>query len=496
MRLGPSSPTRTAASAIPVHPWLRPVKVAFALGPMTPLLEEFCRDLAETFRLLGHKVQPAPTDETDVLLTSARFGEPLDWRQAPLFSARRRYHLTPTPTVITLIHVAPATFRQNLNRFELILSKDTPDPADYDFPGLAPQAYRTLFDQGRRGGPILALERLVQAQAKCIRVLLIVGDGHPQEVYHFDLVGAHPCSRAEAPADLYRDVVLRIATSVSTEEVSQHRVVEGQISRRLWQELETPAAMCRSGKQLGERGFFSQMVRIADLVAIPAVSDVVASQYSEGCFCTWEPQLQAMIITVTGSARPIDKGSVGEDDLAVVVGVRPDGRGALVCKVEGLRNDPPSSEALEMFDMDSVLPRIEPGTSWGFSGRVPVARSKLHGHRGVAAFRPERIEYVPLDQPYFHYLVSCGTSAQAQGIKAAFARARALQCPEDPRPLVFTVLPGHGVVIVEKWVPGRAPFEVTLDCLDRGHLVLDTQVPQGPFEYVRDRDGQMGLRML
>lgn len=496
MRMHTPSATRTAPSAVPVHPWLRPIRVAFALGPLTPLLEEFCRDLAETFRLLGHQVLPAPTDETDVLFTSARFGEPLDWRQAPLFSARRRYHLARTPTVITLIHVAPAIFRRTLNHLESILSKDMPDPADYDFPGLAPQAYRTLFEQGRRGGPILALERLVQAQAKCIRVLLIVGDHHPLEVYHFDLVGAHPCTRAEAPADLYRDVVLRIATSSSTEEVGQHRVVEGQIPRRLWQALETPAAMCRAGKQLGERGFFSPMVRIADLVAVPAVSDAVASQYSEGCFCTWEPQLQAMIITVTGSARPIDKGSIGEEDLAVVVGVRPDGRGALVRKVEGLRSDPPSSEALEMFDMDSALPRIELDRSWGVDGRVPVARSKLHGHRGVAAFRPERVEYVPLDRPYFHYLVSCGTSAQAQGIKAAFARARALQSPEDPRHLVFTVLPGHGVVIVEKWVPGRAPFQVILDCLDRGDLVLDTQVPQGPFEYVPATDGQRRLRLL
>lgn len=490
-------PTPQRSSRIaPVHPWLRSIRVAFLVGPVTALLEEFRQGLERAFRQLGHQVQATPDGQTDLLLTTARFGEPLDWRRAPLFTARRHYRLARTPAVITMIHVAPETFRQNLNRFEVILSKDPPDPADWDLPGLAPQAYQTLFEQGRRGGPILALQRMVQAQAKSIRVLLIVGEGHPQEVHHFDLVGAHPCSRAETPTELYRDVVLRIVTTLSTDEVNQHSVVEGTIPRRTWQQLETPGAMCRAGRQLGERRFFSQMVRIADLVAIPAVSDVVAAQYSEGCFCTWEPQLQAMITTVTGSARPIDKGSISEEDLAVVVGVRPDGRGALVRKVEGLRNDPPSSEAFEMFDMDSALPKIRADPSWGFSGQVPMVRSKLHGHRGVAAYRPERVEYVPLDQPYFHYLVSCGTLAQARGIKAAFARARALQFPEDPRQLVFTVLPGHGVVIVEKWVPGRAPFEVILDCLDRGHLLLDTLLPQGPFEYVCDTDGRMRLRVF
>ncbi len=77
------------------------------------------------------------------------------------------------------------------------------------------------------------------------------------------------------------------------------------------------------------------MIRINDLVHVPALEDAVSSQYSEGCFATWDPRLGALIATITGSARPVDKGRITEDDLAVISGVRRDGLGALVREVDG-----------------------------------------------------------------------------------------------------------------------------------------------------------------
>ena len=485
---------KESSTARPIHPWLRKIHVAFVPGPMTPLLEEMMDGLKRHFRRLGHQVQPAPDDDTDVILTTARFGEPLGWREALMFSARRRFNLSHAPTLCTLVQVSPTRFQELLDHFQTVLAKEPLDPANYDFPGLASQAYRVLFEQGRRGGPILALERLVQAQTKSIRVLLVVGDDRPLVAYHFDLVGAHPRSEAEAPEAFYEDIVLRMVTTLSTSEVNQHQVVEDPISPALWQRLSTPAAMCVAGHELGERNFFTEMVRIADLVEVPAVSDAVASQYSEGCFATWDPTLGALIATVTGSARPVDKGSITEDDLAVIVGVRSDGRGALVRHVEGKRNDPPSSEAAEMMDMDSALPAIVLGPAWNTSVRVPAVRSKLHGHRGIAAYDPRRVEYVPLDRSYCHYPVSCGTDAQARGIKEALARSEALQEPGDPRQVVFTVLPGHGVVIVEKWVLGTAPFQVMWEYMDAGYLEVENLIPQGPMEYIPGSDSRMLLR--
>jgi hypothetical protein len=231
------------------------------------------------------------------------------------------------------------------------------------------------------------------------------------------------------------------------------------------------------------------------LVSIPAVPDSVSSQYSEGCFATWEPALDALVATVTGSARPVDKGSITEDDLAVLVGVRPDQCGALTRQVQGKRNDRPSSEAVEMMDMDSLLPTITLGPLWGIPSPVPVVRSKLHGHRGVAAYDPRHVEYAPLDLPYYRYLVSCGTDAQARGIKAAFARAEALRNPDDARQVAFTVLPGHGAFIVEKWVAGKAPFQVIWEAMDAGALQVDNRVPQGAMAYVPGPDGRMVLQI-
>lgn len=478
----------------PTHPWLRRIRVAFVPGPITSLLKEVANGLLRHFRLRGHQVQTTPDDRTDVILTTAPFGEPIGWRRALLFTARRRFNLSRSPTLYTLIYAPAARFQRLLDHFRAALAKEMPDPADYAFPGLAPQAYRVLFEQGHRGGPILALERLVQAQAKSIRILLVVGDDRPLGAYHFDLVGAHPRSEAKDLESFYDDIVLRIVTTVSTREMTQHEVVGEPVPSALWQCLKTPAAMCVAGQQLGERNFFTKMVRIADLVRVPAVTDAVASQYSEGCFATWDPTLGALIATVTGSARPVDKRSITDDDLAVIVGVRPDGNGALVRHVEGKRNDPPSSEAVEMMDMDSLLPTVTLDPVWGATARVPVVRSKLHGHRGVAAYDPRWIEYVPLEPPYYHYLVSCATDAQARGIKKAFARSQVLQNSDDPRQIVFTVLPGHGIVIVEKWVPGTAPFQVIWEHMDAGYLQVENRIPQGPMEYVSGPDGKMLLQ--
>jgi hypothetical protein len=485
------------------------VCVALVQGPSTPLLDEVIAGVLDSFRKLGHPVQDTPDDSMDVILTTARFNEPVDWRKAPLFYARRRFGLRRTPTVYALVHASTAQFRQVLGQVEEAAHKPVPTPAGLSFPGLGPDAYKVLYEQARRGGPILAIERAVQAQAKSFRIVLVVGDRHPLVAYHFDLVGAHPTTQADNLEAFYEDIVLRIVTTMSTREVAEHIVVGHPIPAEVWHSLSTPSAMRVASKELGQRGFFTEPVYIADLVQVPAVPGAVASQYSEGCFATWDPELEALIATITGSIRPVFKGAITEDDLAVIVGVREDGRGALVRHVSGKRNDPPSSEAVEMMDMDSLLPRIVlPAEHIGpdLTGdggpraetrnptyEVPVVRSKLHGHRGIAAYDPSVVEYVPLDPPYYHYLVSCATEAQAHGVKAAFARSQALQNPADPRQLVFTVLPGHGVIIAEKWAPGKAPFQLVWEHMDAGNLQITSYVPQGPMWYAPGPDGKMVL---
>lgn len=489
------NPDMTSITTIPdrpLHDWLKTVHVAFVPGTMDAVLEEMIAGVLERFRAYGHTVQDRPTNETDILITTAPFGQNLNWRKSLTLTGRLRFKLDHNPTVFTVLHAQPQEFSAVLAWLEQALEKDPPDPEDFAFEGLAPKSFRVLLEQGRRGGPILALERILQAQTKSVRVQLLVGEEHPERVYHFDLVGAYPQSYGDDPF-FYDDIVLRMVTTVSTHEVTDHEVVGELIPYSLWRSLQTPAAMRTAALEFGKRNFFTDMVHVKDLVRVPAVEEAVSNQYSEGCFATWEPRLDALIATITGSARPVDKDNITEDELAVLTDVRPGGVGAYVRYVEGKRNDPPSSEAVEMVAMDKLLPRVQIWVEGNGRKEVPVVRSKLHGHRGVAAYDPAFVEYVPLSAPYFHYLVSCATEAQAHAVQDAFARSQILRNPTDPRQLAFTILPGHGLVIIEKWQEHKAPFQLIWEAMDSGQLQIDSHVPQGPFHYEPGKDGRLVL---
>jgi hypothetical protein len=477
-------------TAQPGHAWWSPLRLAFVPGVEHPMVERLIPEFLEHLRRGGHEVHASPGPTTNVLLTSARFGEPVPWRRALMLSHRRSLGLRHTPTIMTLVVITPAELAAMLGRLSTALAKEPPDPADFSFAGLTERAHRVLIEQGRRGGPMLSLLRLVQSQAICIRVILLVADDRPRRAFHFDLVGAHPEVAFDDPEAFYEDMARRMATAASTHEVTEHRVQEPPLEAALWRSLETPPAMMRASLELGARSFFTEMVRVADLVSVPGLHEAVSTQYSEGCFATWDPRIEALVTTITGSARPVDKGRITENELALIVGVRPDGSGAIVRHVEGRGAIAPSSEAVEMMRMDAVLPRVSlPGRT----ATVPVLRSKLHGHRGVAAFDPGRVEYAPLDAPYYAYPVSCSTEAQASAIERAFGRARSLRDPSDPRTITFTVMPGHGVVAAEKWVPGKAPFQELWEAMDSGALAISKDIPQGWHTYRPDGARRMVL---
>jgi hypothetical protein len=478
------------------------LRLSFVPGIEHPVLEALIPGFLEHLRRTGHEVHHQPEATTNVLLTTARYGEPVPWRRALMLGHRRTFGLGHSPTVMTLVVIRPAELEAILRQLERSLAKDPPDPAEFSFPGLTERAHRVLIEQGLRGGPMLSLLRLVQSQAICIRTILLVADerashpgedpggDRPREAYHFDLVGAHPRVAFDTPPAFYEDMARRMATAASTHEVTQHLVQDPPLDAATWQTLETPAAMTRASLEFGARSFFTEMVRVADLVNVPGLAEAVSTQYSEGCFATWDPQVSALVTTITGSARPVDKGRIGEDELALIVGVRPDGSGAVVRHVEGRGAVAPSSEAVEMMRMDAVLPRVKIP---GLAAPVPVLRSKLHGHRAVAAFDPRRVEFAPLDAPYYAYPVSCSTEAQAVAMERAFGRARSLRDSSDPRTITFTVMPGHGVVAAEKWVPGKVPFQELWEAIDSGALTIAKEIPQGWHAYRADGAGRMVL---
>ena len=460
----------------PTHTWLKQLTVAYLPGPSTPLSNRVASDLMEFLHQEGHTTQALPTADTDVILTTARLGEPLGWREAFMFTARRRYGLHHVPTVFTILHATAQQFNNLLSETESILRngiESTPR-----FAGVPETASRTLFQQGKRGGAIMYLLRILQIQSKSIRVLLVVGDEKPDAAFLFDLVGAHPQIRNDDPQSFYKDITTRIMTAASTAEITRHQAVEPELKRTVWEALPTLRHMTQASQELGKRDFFTEMIHVSDVAEIPGFSDAISQQYSEGCFATWDVQINGLLTTITGSARPVRKENITDKDLAVIVGIKPQYDGALIRKVEGHPNRPPSSEAVEMIGMDLKLPRI----ALTNGVEAPVIRSKLHGHRGVArstrpgwnTFRcPKVIFTTPSPAPPTPSTAPC---------RRRFKLA-ALRDPSDPRQIVFTVLPGHGVVIVEKWVAGKQPFQVIWEGMDRGDIEVSNDIPQGPFTF-------------
>ena len=460
----------------PTHTWLKNLHVSYVPGRAHGLADHVASELMEYLEHEGHTPQDLPSGPTDVILTTANAGDPLGWRDSLMFTARRRYKLDHAPTVLTIVAARPEDFDRWIRAIEEMLEKGGANP---DFAGIPETAEKTLFQQGKRGGAILYLSRVLQIQAKCIRLLLVVGTDQPESAYLFDLVGAHPRLPFENAESFYTDLVTRIATAVSTTEITNHSAVEPPIPHDVWTSLPAVSQMLRASREFGRRDFFTEMIKVANLAEIPGFSEAISSQYSEGCFATWEPALHGLVTTITGSARPVNKDHISDEDLAVIVGIKPEHDGALIRHIEGHPNHPPSSEAVEMVGMDQGLPRL--GLPGG--GEAPVIRSKLHGHRSIRSYDPARVEYVALADSYLHYPVSCSTDAQYRAIQQAFGNSEALRNPDDPRQVVFTVLPGHGTVIVEKWVEGKDAFQAIWETMDRGDIEITNDVPQGPFEF-------------
>jgi hypothetical protein len=464
----------------PTHTWLKQLTVSYLPGPSTPLANRVASDLMEFLHNQGHTTQELPSADTDVILTTARLGEPLGWREAFMFTARRRYGLNHVPTVFTIVHATHQQFNDLLAETDSILRNGVESTPR--FAGVPETASRTLFQQGKRGGAIMYLLRIIQIQSKSIRVLLVVGDEKPDSAFLFDLVGAHPQIRNDDPQSFYKDITTRILTAASTQEITRHQSVEPEIRRELWDTLPTIRHMTQASQELGKRDFFTEMIHVSDVAEIPGFSEAISQQYSEGCFATWDVQINGLLTTITGSARPVRKENISDKDLAVIVGIKPKYDGALIRKVEGHPNHPPSSEAVEMIGMDLKLPKI----TLTNGVQAPVIRSKLHGHRGVRSFNRDRVEYVSVPESYLYYPVSCSTDAQYRAVQEAFSSSAALQNPDDPRQIVFTVLPGHGVVIVEKWVEGKQPFQVIWEGMDHRDLEISNDIPQGPFTFQID----------
>jgi hypothetical protein len=471
--------------ASPLHSWAHPITIAYLPDYRDAMLDRVLGDLLGWLEASGSLVQSRPTNATDLILTTARFNQPINRDEALLFHGKRRFGLSRRPQVLTLVSMTEGEYADQIAHFTA-LAADREAGLTRQYVGLGPQAVDVLVEQSRRGGPEVALGRLLQGQMCSIRVMAVIGDGqgNPHRAIHIDLAGAHPKSYAGDRASFAEDIGRRMLTAICAHDVDHHDLLDETLPRAVWERLTTPEAMIRAGITFTQYGFFTTPISIEKVLGYRGgIGEAIAAQYSEGCYAVFEPDVPGLITTATGSSRLVDKRSISRDDQAIVVGVKPQRDGARVIQVEGRSKVIPSVEAVEMMGICEALPYHDRANSRGEMVKAPPVRAILHGHLGVAEYDPEYAEPVYLDEPYYDYLVSCGTGALASGTAAAFRRSRALADLKDPRAVVVLEQPGHGVVIIEKWVEGKGPFETIREYLEQGRLKMTMQVPQGRIRW-------------
>ncbi len=98
----------------PVHDWLKTIHLHYIPGQRTPLLEQFITGLLTQFEASGHVVQPSADEDTDVLLTTAAFGQVINWRRSLMLTGRLLLKLEHTPVAITAIHItSPGSWKSS-----------------------------------------------------------------------------------------------------------------------------------------------------------------------------------------------------------------------------------------------------------------------------------------------------------------------------------------------------------------------------------------------
>jgi hypothetical protein len=470
-----------------LHPWVRPISIAYLPAAPTPAVSQATDALLAWLRAAGSVVTSTPDAATDLIITTARLGTLVSRDEALLFHAKRKFRLPRRPKILTVVDVPEAEYHAWLASFSELAGQPADAPLTQQYAGLGPQAVEVIAHQARRGGPVLAFSRLVQAQVLSIRVLALrTLDGRPYRAMHFDLAGARPVTDATDLDDFAADAGARILAAMCTDEVNHHTFLDDPVPADKWSRLRSPDLMIRAGSTFTEFGFFTTPIQVEKMLGYRGIGDAISAQYSEGCYAAFDPDLPGLVTTATGSSRLVDKRSITRMDQAVVTGVRPSRDGAIVRPVAGMETVVPSVEAVEMMGICEAVSRHRRRNADGEAVEVPNISALLHGHLGIEAFDPDRVEAVSLEPLFYTQLVSCGTGALAAGTAAAFARSAALRDLEDPRRIVVLEQPGHGVMIAEKW-PGpdgpHEPFATIHEYLRAGHLRMTLDIPQGPVAW-------------
>ncbi|MEU4209593.1 hypothetical protein AB0F13_06225 [Streptomyces sp. NPDC026206] len=297
--------------------------------------------------------------------------------------------------------------------------------------------------------------------AKALFVTRGPAPGRVREVTFCNMEGGHPTEK-ENLADRLRD---RLVTAACACQVAdRYDITTDALTAAAWKASPTPERLADAGRRMGQLGLLSAPLRIADYVS-PQLADMYEvymgwKGFSEGMLFAFDPDLQALVVTASGS-WDVDKRALNRDQVVVVDHRLREGR-LRVLAPEGTLPMQPSVETWEvcalMEEAPTVRVRKAHDGQWVLDPdgerEVPLIRGGIHAHVGVSSANEAAVETVQPDRERFPYGFGCGTDLTVDLARNTIRRSSAVNNTDDPRLYVRWPLLYHGEMAVELWKPG------------------------------------------
>lgn len=332
---------------------------------------------------------------------------------------------------------------------------------------------------------VVQTARVVMARSGTPKALFLTTDPETGEIVEATtctLEGGHPSDRE----DIVPRVRDRLVSAACATEVGEHvQQVPDAITVPDWKTARSPEVLADAGRRMGTLGLLPPPHKVSDYV-----SPVLAGAYhrylgikgfSEGMMFVYDPDLQALVVTASGSWE-VDKRSLNREDVVAVDYRVAEGR-LRVLSVAGSVPKGPSVEAWEVCALMAAAPKVrvrkDHAGVWRIDPdgevEVPAVRGGLHAHIGVQEADATVIESIAPDRRAYPYGFGCGTDLMVDVAAATLARSSAVHDEDDQRGYVRWPMLYHGEMALELWRPDvpDEPLTGLLDLFDpRGRAAI------------------------
>lgn len=432
--------------------WWRPCGIRFVgeVPASSLAVAAFLEDLRAAFELQGHAVDGDETVKSDVTVACVEI--PDGPEQLGRRIVEERYPL--------LMKLRKASARRG-GIGHLVAVAEVPERLSTMSHVEVVQVARTLMS--RAGAP---------------KVLFVTRGELPGEVLEVTfctMEGGHPSDRVEIAGR----VCDRIITAACATEVAGRCDVETDaITAADWAAARVPRALAAAGRRMGGLSLLPAPQRLGDYVsqqlAVAYEKFLGLKGFSEGMLFAYDPELEALVVTASGT-YDVDKRFLTREDV-VAVEYRLNGGRLRILAPVGVTPKGPSVEAWEVCALLAAAPRVRVSRNgagqWeydpGGEREVPAIRGGLHAHVGVSYADPELIETIVPDRSRFPYGFGCGTDLMIDVAQATIGRSSAIWDLDDGRAYVRWPMLYHGEMAVEVWrdgLPGE-PLKGLLDLFD------------------------------